>query len=436
MNPVRIKDNQQGIREEDFSNADKIKGKILNKNLDELRKEGIFVFPESEDDIEGLSKEQKVLEGSKGSYKTGNVMGFLGLGEERLFIGSRFDEGDKDHFLSYMLTKILGFPSLFSLHVGEENDKLYRMLLFMFPFYLKEAMRKGLYKQYIRHEYNDFNVKGNIDITRHIKKNTPFLGKIAYSQREYSHDNGLTQLIRHTIEYIKGKQGGRSILSEAKDEVRLIIEATPNYRIQDRAKVISDNVKDPIRHAYYKEYRELQRLCLMILRQRKHGLGLGKRQILGVLFDGSWLWEEYVFSLVRDHFYHPNNRKGEGRQYLFGGPNGPIYPDFIGRGPSNRIIGDAKYKPFENINGKDYLQLLAYMFRFDSKNGYYFYPEHEQTTKEEFFLNQGISYEGKVSPRNDIKVIKLGLGIPQRASNQQDFASQMESSESSFLSNF
>ena len=39
------------------------------------------------------------------------------------------------------------------------------------------------------------------------------------------------------------------------------------------------------------------------------------------------------------------------------------------------MIADAKYKPIDNIGNKDYLQVLAYMFRFDAKKGFYFYPE-------------------------------------------------------------
>ena len=39
------------------------------------------------------------------------------------------------------------------------------------------------------------------------------------------------------------------------------------------------------------------------------------------------------------------------------------------------MIADAKYKPIDNIGNKDYLQVLAYMFRFDAKKGFHFYPE-------------------------------------------------------------
>lgn len=47
-------------------------------------------------------------------------------------------------------------------------------------------MRKGS-QDYVRNEYNDGNVKGTINIDRHIRKNIPFVGNIAYSQREYAY---------------------------------------------------------------------------------------------------------------------------------------------------------------------------------------------------------------------------------------------------------
>ena len=47
-----------------------------------------------------------------------------------------------------------------------------------------------------------------------------------------------------------------------------------------------------IGYACFREYLALQRLCLLILQHQKHQVGLGFRQICGILFDGAWLWEE------------------------------------------------------------------------------------------------------------------------------------------------
>ena len=43
------------------------------------------------------------------------------------------------------------------------------------------------------------------------------------------------------------------------------------------------------------------------------------------------------------------NKGGKGAQRLFAGNIGLIYPDFISREVENRIIADAKYKPYDNI---------------------------------------------------------------------------------------
>lgn len=68
---------------------------------------------------------------------------------------------------------------------------------------------------------------------------------------------------------------------------------------------------------------------------------------------------------------------------------GLIYPDFIGKDVDNRIIADAKYKPIDNIGNKDYLQVLAYMFRFDARKGFYLYPESDNEEDIELKLNRG-----------------------------------------------
>ena len=82
-----------------------------------------------------------------------------------------------------------------------------------------------------------------------------------------------------------------------------------------------------------------------------------------------------------------------GAQRLFGGNIGLIYPDFISRISDNRVIADAKYKPLDNIGNKDYLQLLAYMFRFDAKLGFYLYPESTGEEDLVLHLNSGTTFE-------------------------------------------
>lgn len=229
---------------------------------------------------------------------------------------------------------------------------------------------------------------------------------------------------------------GTKILVKVKDEVKLVIDATSGYEPYDRQRIIEQNKKNAVRHAYFREYLALQRLCLLILRHQKHQIGSGLKQIYGILFDGAWLWEEYVNSLIEDIFYHPMNKGGKGAQRLFEGNIGLIYPDFISRDNEARIIADAKYKPIDNIGNRDYLQVLAYMFRFDAKAGFYLYPEAGGADDLKLRMNQGSTYESNVMPRDDISITKHGLKIPSDIADYDGFAARMRINEQEFVRAF
>lgn len=436
MKQLKIKDNDQRKKEEFFDIPGLVKN-IADKTLEELEKEGIFVFPEMAHEAEDVTRDQKILQSINDNYRSGNIMGFLGYGEERLIIESRFSAGDNDYLFQYLLERVLDFPNIVNFETdATHDDKMFSLLLFLFPSCLAGAMRKGAFKTYVQNEYNDGNVKGTINIERHIRKNIPFVGNIAYSQREYAYDNYLMQLIRHTVEFIKRKPYGNKLLAKVKEEVLLVIEATPNYEAKNLRRILAENKKNTVRHAYYHEYRALQRLCILILQNEKTQIGLGTGKIYGILFDGAWLWEEYINLLVDKVFYHPMNKGGKGAQWLFAGRTGLIYPDFIGSDPDNRIIADAKYKPVDNIGNKDYLQVLAYMFRFDAKRAFYFYPEVDTIGDTVFWLNSGSSYEKNVQKRDDICLTKHGLHIPKGATFYDEFVTLIKECEADFLAEF
>lgn len=395
------------------------------------------MFPNHIKDSQDITRNQMILQSVNDTYRSSNLMGFLGYGEERLVIESRFANGKDDYLFQYLLESVMDFPNIINLEIDAMNDdRMFSMLVFLFPLFLTSAMRKGLFKTYVHREYNDANIKGTININRHIKENTPFIGKIAYAQREYAYDNYLTQLVRHTIEYIKSKPYGNRLLANVKDGVELIVGTTASYKAKDTRKVIINNKNNLVRHAYYYEYRALQRLYLLILQNKKSRVGVGTNKVYGILVDGAWLWEEYINSLVNGMFYHPMNKGGKGAQWLFYTENGNvglIYPDFIGKCEDQRIIADAKYKPDRNIGNKDYLQVLAYMYRFNAKKAFYFYPEIGETTDMTLFLNSGVYYEKNVQAQTGICLIKHGLIIPSGVDDYKEFVAEIKKSEKRFL---
>ena len=447
MSRMKIEDNRCWPKAEFEEHLPHLTAQIADKTLQKLHEEGVFIFPDiRERKPEDLTDfHQMILRSQDGNYHTGNVMGFLGYttpegNTEHLTISSRFAQGEQDFFLQYLLSKVVGVPNVFKFETGgDPNKHILDLLAFLFPSYLKQATRKGLFKMYQQKRYNDSNLRGTLDVARHIKQNVPFVGKIAYNRREYTYDNYLMELIRHTIEYIRGKAYGKPVLELAKDEVKQVVEVTPQYQRYDRQRIVAENLRHTVRHAYYHEYRDLQKLCIMILQNQRLGFGTNQR-VYGVLFDGSWLWEEYVNTLVKEQFHHPMNKAKQGKHHLFHNENsnqenGEIYPDFIGNADP-RIMADAKYKPIQNIDRNDYFQMLAYMMRFDAKQGWFFYPKSEKdsTKSDTLHLLCGSTYEGGEQQRTDpIVVRKIGFSVPEEPEKYGDFCTKMKEAEGEFL---
>ena len=430
---MRITDNQHRIAKEDFAaEYPNLSQALLDRTLDNLsREDRIFIFPNDLQYSPDLDKDQKIFETVNPKIKTGNVIGFLGYGQERLTISSRFSDESNDHFLHYLLQKVLNI-NLTSLDVAlSPEDKLYQLLIYLFPKYLQVALRKGLYKEYQRFFHNDSHVKGVLDVGNHLKKNLPFTRSIAYTTREFAFDNPMMQLIRHTIEFMKNQKSiGRGVLenlSTSRENVAEIVRVTPSYKIANRAKVIRRNQDKPLRHAYFREYRKLQELCLMILNREEHGLGYQEQKIHGILFDVAWLWEEYVHTLLPKDFIHPRNKDKTDGISVFSNRERKVYPDFYDR--ERKIILDAKYKKLEltekGINRDDLFQLISYAYILQAEKAGLIFPSIDQTVSSEI---------GKVEGYG-VLLKKWSIQIPQKTSSYSEFYEMLGVSEKIFQNN-
>lgn len=406
---------------------------IGNRSVETLCRENpdLLIFPHSlglnHDDI--AKAPIFVLQDS--ILTTRNVMGFVGRGATRLTISSRFCKDDRhDYFLHYMLQRVFAI-NLFDFEQTSNDESVWDFLLYLFPYYLKQAYRQGIYRTYVRTEYNDAHVKGRIDVNRHIRMNFPFRGQVAYSTREYSADNPMIQLIRHTIEYISNHPLGQGVLTsdtETRDAVGKIRMMTQtSYKKNDRQRVVADNLRR-FSHPYFTAYVMLQKICMQILRRDKISFGEKENKIYGLLFDGAWLWEEYLNTVLKQDFEHPENKTGKHRRYLFNyGAKSfqAIYPDFISKNPPT-IVGDAKYMALETKECNEdseratsvYYKTITYMYRFNSTSGFLLFP-HPRGGSDE-------TYEIKDTAG---KLRKIGLSIPQNESCFATFQIQMKIQE-------
>ncbi len=437
MSRLRITDNHDWIYVGQSAKADlKNLERIANVPISRLSFDdnpNLLLFPCDFSSCEDKISESEIISLKEENIKTGNIMGFVGVNETQLDICSRFDkQNTDDYFLHYMLQKVFSI-NIFDIKHSLSKEPIFDFLLYLFPHFLKKALAQGLFKKYKRNEYNDANLKGPIDISRHLRQNIPFRGTIAYSAREHSYDNEVTQLVRHTIEYIKQKEQGRIILTnddETRNCVSQITMATPSYSYLSRQRIIYDNLR-PLKHPYFTEYTHLQRLCLQILRHEAIKFGMEKDKVYGVLFDGAWLWEEYLNTILKEcGFKHPQNKKSKGGLPMFEKPQADdsfsdgeqidrnsrkLYPDFW---KDNYII-DAKYKHLnQGVSREDLYQVVTYMYCRKAENGGYIYPFEQQSKPQKFKL---VGYGGTLSV--------IPFHVPQSAQSWKDFMTVIHDSE-------
>ena len=164
-----------------------------------------------------------------------------------------------------------------------------------------------------------------------------------------------------------------------------------------------------------------------------------KDKVYGVLFDGAWLWEEYLNSVLQNSnlgITHAKNKTGENGISLYKGGKKCYYPDFYRKAKNDEsgnrsFVLDAKYKRLGNdvrideqeapmapnrvsICRDDLFQMITYMHVLPAKHCALLYPieRNEHSTIHHIVESSKRELEGF---GGEIK----GLGI--RISNQIEY---------------
>jgi 5-methylcytosine-specific restriction endonuclease McrBC regulatory subunit McrC len=364
---------------------------------------------------------------------THNCMGVVRLrnkesGEAvQIEIGSRFDEGRKQFFLTYLLSKVFGGSIVDLVDLG--RDSLWDMLLaFLFHRRLREASAVGLFKQYQTFDHNDTRVRGRIDVDEHLRRNIPFCGNVAYATHEITFDNPTNHLIRHALAKVGREWGGLLTGDSGLTEVRHQLEQnTPTWQPgKVMACIRCKENRTPIKHPYFHaHYEPLREVSLAILRDEGASLYQQQQEAEGVLFDGSWLWEEYLWTLLKQlpGFEHPENKKRAGGWQT--PPGVTFYPDFFHK--EKRVVLDAKYrheKVSQDVRQEEAKQVLAYMFLLDAVHGGLIRPEKTDEDPQQI--------ERRVADAKRANWHNFALPPPPSAPTVKDFVDKMREEEKEF----
>lgn len=346
---------------------------------------------------------------------TGNLMGALRFRNHETSVQvevlSRFDKGGNNFFLNYLLSRA------FDVAIGEDPvsakqpSVLDLLLDVLFVRRFGEASRNGLLRQYRTYRNNDWAFKGCLDLPRHIRENVPLPRGVAYVKREIDLDVPVNRLLLLAALVVRKRRPDLFERNEdARDALRELRTAIPDPG--DVRSVLSHrDCREPVRHPFYREVWEpLRQIARMILEEERWMLFQDDEEetVSGVVFDGAWLWEEYVARVLEKvGFHHSVTEDGFVRRILPAFQNGPsrFAPDLFLRHPDAAgfvydCVLDTKYKR-SNPNGgrNDVHQVLCYLLLSGAKLGGLVFPPVDPVCETgadrdgEFYGNSGWSKE-------------------------------------------
>ena len=456
-----IADENEGIGEQSVSNAQQ---KLLEQfknpyfgTLESLAKIGVVELSGShleESDRKSLRFLEYHPTADGFRLDTGNAMGVLRFREPddgasiQVEVLSRFDKRDGNFFLNYLLSKALDIaPS--SESVTAQSSALLDLLLdFLFVRKLGEAARGGLLRQYQTFRNNDWSFKGRLDLSRHIRENVPLMYGIAYEKREIDLDVPVNRMLLLAAQAVRSRRPELFERNEEAQDAFQTLQVSIPAPGDIRTVLSYRDCREPVTHPFYREtWEPLRLISRMILEGEEWQLfqDADEPEVSGVVFDGAWLWEEYLASVLsKKGFRHCGKGIGGGLP-VFNPGRSRFYPDFYKHDDdiSKRIVLDAKYKR-SNPNGgrNDVHQILCYLLLTGARSGGLVFPPVDKSCEGPEALqaeeNGIVTDEGGWSPK---KEIDTPYGNPNsinwscftwagvRGNNWQEFCDYMETQE-------
>ena len=323
------------------------------------------------------------------SLRTGNLMGVLRFRDKasgssiQIEILSRFDKGEKNFFLNYLLSQVFDC-ALGSEMVSAQRSSLLEILLdIVFVRRLGEAAKAGLLRHYREFCNNDWDFRGSLDLPRHLRENVPLMHGIAYRKRDIDLDVPVNRMILMAALTVNHRHPGffedNSGAGDALRQLRMGVTEKHDLR----ALLAHRDCREPVTHPFFREVWEpLRQIARMILEDERWTLfakdTVDEDEVSGIVFDGSWLWEEYVAKTLASvgfrHCVRGGARHESGLRFFKDG-QARFYPDFLKDDTSGTCVLDAKYKR-SNPNGgrNDVHQVLCYLFLSGAKLGGLVFP--------------------------------------------------------------
>lgn len=280
-----------------------------------------------------------------------------------------------DLFFKRMLNFCCGiYADIATNNKSEKTKNLYSLLIqYMFLVSLRKVAVKDIPKKYVYLKEKGYDIQGNIDIEEYVNHDLVSVDKkITYQYPNRLEIQNIVDVLYTAIQACKIYKKELPLLSNFEHRLGELYSGTrPSKRI------VNNILKEKcLYNGIYSDYKRPLEYAKILL--DKNDLNVGNSKSIsgasGFLLDASFLWEMYLYNLLRinltdwniesqheisfynDTFYHKKN-----------------YPDFVLRNRSTGkiFIFDAKFKKMsyknEDVDNEDIRQLHSYSYYFSLK---------------------------------------------------------------------
>lgn len=336
------------------------------------------VFRRVKEDSESVKREliyRVDKAGDRYRLVAGKYCGYIGLKEKcgKKNIQIKIECGFSDRFFKRILDFCCGIYVNDSPIGGAKTERsIYSLLVqYMFLVSLRKTINKGLPKKYAVQRERGYDIKGNVDIETYVnsdllafdKKITsarserveiqPIIDVLYFALRCCNTENSILPNLRKYQNYLHGLYSG----------------------IKPSEKTIRKALSEPIlKSSLYSQFKQPLTYAEILIKHNNIGAGNNSIQSSGFLVDASFLWETYLYNLLRMHFPDWNidaQAKIGVYQDRFYAKNN--YPDIVmtEKTTGRIIILDAKFKrmKFDNkdVDIEDLRQIHFYSYYYSVK---------------------------------------------------------------------
>lgn len=295
----------------------------------------------------------KLFGHSFGAYRVQEYVGTVTCEGTQVVIKSRFDQGEKQHFLNYAMGH-LELANSKIIHDQKTSGGKWNFSPFIVPLFfvmVRDALSLGRYRKYHYVSHNDSRFQGVLDVSRHMRLNPIPSGKVAYTTKEYTGNNQINLLLLVAELKLKTNEATRegyvSCVKAFPDIQKALVQlgySLPNPSMKQKDVLsLLNKTKTPIRNPLYQKYEQLRILCRSILLEDSVSLlEEDGKPWAGVVFSMDKCWENILEQRIFQGF---SQNKVENQISILEGRR-KFTPDIITKcGTEERAVFDAKNKP-------------------------------------------------------------------------------------------